>query len=122
MTKAEYLWPIPRLLGHEWRAFRRSAGPAGDERGQAQRYFLERREAGDALEQLRVHHRAPVESCACYVCNGGAKLAFRMSGATMPKPIQEAIQDCAGAARVFLILDPYNTSDLGRDVRSKETW
>jgi hypothetical protein len=118
MSRKDYNWPIPRELGHEWQTFRKTCGPAAGERGQAQRYFMERREDGDALEQLRAHHRAPVECCPCYICNGGAKRAFKQSGEIMSGTIAEASMSCSEARAHCIASNPLFDSGIGRDNRS----
>lgn len=116
MNKAEYNWPIPRVLGREWREFRKALGPAAQERGQAQRYFLERRGPGDAADQLRTHHMAPLEACSCYICNGGPKRAFKMSGDTMSQPIQDATD--VGTPMRRMSVNPL-IKDMSRSWRSR---
>lgn len=119
-NKADYNWQIPQALKIAYQGVLRAARSFGwVERGQAQRYFMERAEQGDSLEQLKAHAQAPAESCPCYVCNGGAKLAFRLSGDTMTRPIQEAVDSCGGCR-----VHPHTSSPLAIDLsatfRAKE--
>jgi hypothetical protein len=86
----DFLFTIPsdqRATYKQFKTLAKLVNEPGE--GQMRRFFVERAEFGDALEQMLTHARASNDSCPCYICENRPRRGFTISGALLFKALRD---------------------------------
>lgn len=84
MTQMEYAYKVPAEFKAQLSAVRAALKNSSAEEGMIRRYLVACEfDAPRCVAELLMHTSAPLDACACIVCEGGVRRSFKKSGELM---------------------------------------